>query len=79
MYEENMLYFDTCYEIILEHGFKTDDFIIFKYCPWCGKKLVKIPLSNTMSLHETQKRSYLLHSYMPLPVEMWNYFFMESV
>lgn len=75
MYEENTLLIDSGIELLYKHGFKTDDFIIFKYCPWCGKKLVKILIPANMTQHEAQKYSYRLHCYLPLPTTAWEYFF----
>jgi hypothetical protein len=75
VYEENTLYIDSCWELGVRHGFITDDFIIFKYCPWCGKKLEKVPIPKDMSLHEAQRCSYRLHMHMPLPNSTWGYYF----
>jgi len=79
VYEENMLYIDSGFELSVKHGFITDDFIIFKYCPWCGKKLVKIIVPDGMSLREAQRCSYRLHMHLPLPTEIWKYYFEMGV
>lgn len=75
IYEENMLYIDSSWELAMKHGFRTDEFIVFKYCPWCGKKLIKVPVPVNMLLREAQRCSYNLHKHMPLPIESWKYFF----
>jgi hypothetical protein len=79
MYEENILYIDSGCELLYKHGFRSDNFIIFKYCPWCGKKLVKITTPSDMSLREAQRCSYKLHMHMPLPQEIWKYYFRQGV
>ncbi len=78
MYEEGMLILDSGVELLWKHGFKTDDFIIFKYCPWCGKKLIKVPIPVTMSHREAQKRSYKLHMHMPADNSFWKIFFDDN-
>lgn len=39
-FEKNMKEINACCDISWNHGLGlSEDFVIFKYCPWCGKEL----------------------------------------